>query len=360
MFAINDGDALLRRLATDSDLEIRRLSLTRLNDHLRVSLSATPGSARIVLEADRDNRIKGLCFLGDSLVVAFRNGEVGAFDAQSLRNLWTRRVFSGAGSQMLAGRDRVFLASRVGGVIALDNNGHVVWNKETDDDSNEIRRLVFHGNELLLVRLNSVDRLDTDTGVTKSTVLSHGLLTDADSTDSTAFFIDGHGLHSLNDPAALPPNFSGAVGISVNQQSVCVTSTAPEDRITCLGPDSLSLQWTQRIGKHGTWGHGVAPIQNGSQVFVPTDTELTAFNAADGSMQWTAYGGQESHDTTVATDYGLLVQSITYKLELRDLQSGEVRRVWPQVQGVARIAVHEHFAAVTDLDGRLWVVSLRN
>ena len=32
-------------------------------------------------------------------------------------------------------------------------------------------------------------------------------------------------------------------------------------------------------------------------------------------------------------------QSVTYKLELRDLQTGEVRRVWPQLPGVARIAV---------------------
>jgi hypothetical protein len=55
-----------------------------------------------------------------------------------------------------------------------------------------------------------------------------------------------------------------------------------------------------------------------------------------------------------------LVLKCYVKLELRDLQSGEVRRVWPQIQGVARIAVHEHFAAVTDLDGKLWVVSLRN
>ena len=360
MFAVDTQDALLRRLTTDSDLEIRRLALTRLNDHLRVSLSATPGNARILRETDRDNWIRGLCFLGDSLFVAFRNGEVEAFDTQSFRKLWTRRVFSGAGDQILSVRDRVFLASQEGGVIALDNRGHVLWSRETDDESNEIRRLISHGDELLIVRLNSVDRLDPNTGVTKSTVTSHSLLTDADSTDSFAFFIDGRGLHSLHDPAALQLQFSSAVGISVNQQSVCVIATAPEDRITCLAPDSLSLQWTRPIGKHGTWGHGVAPIQNGSQVFVPTDNELTAFDASDGSMQWTAYGGQESHGTTVPTDYGLLVQSITYKLELRDLQTGEVRRVWPHIPGVARIAVHRQFAAVAGLDGGLWLADLRN
>jgi hypothetical protein len=359
-FAIDGQDALLRRLTTDSDLEIRRRALTRLNDHLPVSLSTTPGNARLLREADRDNWIRGLCFLGDSLVVAFRDGDVEAFDPQSFRKLWTRRVFSGAGNQILAVRDRVFLTSQEGGVIALDNRGHVVWSRETDDESNEIRRLISHGDEILIVRLNSVDRLDPNTGVTKSTVPSHGLLTDAGSTDSFAFFIDGRGLHSLHDPAALQPQFSSAVGISVNQQSVCVTATAPEDRITCLAPDTLAVQWTRPIGKHGTWGHGIAPIQNGFQVFVPTDNELTAFDASDGRMQWTAYGGQESHGTTVATAYGLLVQSMTYKLELRDLQSGEVRRVWPQMQGVARIAVHEHFAAVADLDGGLWLVDLRN
>lgn len=95
-------------------------------------------------------------------------------------------------------------------------------------------------------------------------------------------------------------------------------------------------------------------------MFVPTDNELTAFDSSDGSMQWTAYGGQESHGTTLPTDYGLLVQSITYRLELRDLQTGEVRRVWPQVPGVARVAVQGQFAAVADLDGGLWLIDLRN
>ena len=60
------------------------------------------------------------------------------------------------------------------------------------------------------------------------------------------------------------------------------------------------------------------------------------------------------------TNYGLLVQSNTYELELRDLQTGEVRRVWPQTPGVGRIAVRRQFAAVVDLHGGLWLVDLSN
>lgn len=360
LFEINGQDALFRRLAVDSDLEIRRLALTRLNDHLRTSLSATPGNARILRGAEKDNWIRGVCFIGDLLVVAFRDGKVEAFDAQTFRKRWTRRLFYGAGDEVLVLRDRIFLAAQEGGVIALDQRGKVLWHRETDDDRNEIRRLIAHGKGIVLVRLNSVDQLDANTGSAISTTPSDGLITDADSTDTSVFFVDRRGLRSLGDPAAPEHQFSRALGVSANGQSVCVTLGGAEDRITCLAPDTLSLQWTGLIGGNGTWGHEVAPIQNGSQVFVSTDNELTAFDGSDGSMQWTAYGGQESHGTTVPTDYGLLTQSITYKLELRDLQTGEVRRVWPQMPGVARLAVHQQLAAVAGLDGSLWLVTLPN
>jgi hypothetical protein len=360
VYGIEGQDALLRRLADDSDLEIRRQALTRLNDHLRASLSAAPGNARILRGADKDNWIRGVCFSNDSLVVAFRDGGVEAFDTRTLTKLWTRRVFSGAGDQVLVVRDRVFLAAQEGDVIALEQHGKVVWRRETDDERNEIRRLISRGDEIVLIRLNSIDQLDINTGATKSTIPSDGLIRDADSTYKSGFFVDGRGLRSFGDVAGPEHQLSHALGVSVSKQSVCVTSGGAEDRITCLAPDTLSVQWTRPIGKHGTWGHGVAPMQNGSQVFVPTDNDLTAFDASDGSMRWTAYGGQESHGTTVPTDYGLLVQSITYKLELRDLQTGEVRRVWPQIPGVARLAVDRQFAAVADLDGGLWLINLRN
>jgi len=360
LFEIDGQDALLRRLAGDSDLEIRRQALTKLNDHLRTSLSAVPGNARILRRADKNNWIRGVCFISDLLVVAFRNGVVEALDTRTLSKLWTRRVFSGAGDQVLVVRDRIFLAAQEGGVVALDRRGQVVWRRETDDERDEIRRLVSRGEEIVLVRLNSVDQLDVNTGATKSTIPSDGLISDADSTYNSGFFIDGRGLRSFGDVAGPEHRLSHALGVSVNEQSVCVTSGGAQDRLTCLAPDTLSVQWARPIGQHGTWGHGVAPIQNGSQVFVPTDNELTAFDASDGSMRWTTYGGQESHGTTVPTDYGLLVQSITYRPELRDLQTGEVRRVWPQIRGVARVAVHCQFAAVADLDGRLWLIDLRN
>jgi hypothetical protein len=52
------------------------------------------------------------------------------------------------------------------------------------------------------------------------------------------------------------------------------------------------------------------------------------------------------------------MQSIHYKLELRDSSTGEVRRVWPQIEGVSELAVHDQFAAVAAIDGGLWIVDL--
>jgi PQQ-like domain len=356
LFEIDGQDALLRRLTDNSDLELRRQALTRLNDHLRTSLSAAPGNARIVREADKDNWITGVGFIGD-LLIAVRNSEVEAFDTRTLGKLWTRRVFSRAGGRVLVVRNRMFLGAQEG-IIAIDQRGKVVWRREAYDEVNQMRRLISRGDEIVLVRLNSLDQLDINTGAVKSTIPSDGTIRDADSTSKSGFFVDGRGLRYFGDAAGPEYRLSHAIGVSVNEQSVCVTSA--DDRITCLAPVTLAVQWTRPIGANGTWGHDVAPIQYGSQVFVSTDNELTAFDASDGFMRWTASGGQESHGITAPTDYGLLVPSNTYKLELRDLQTGEVRRVWPQIPGVERVAVLRQFAAVVDFKGGLWLIDLRN
>jgi outer membrane protein assembly factor BamB len=127
-----------------------------------------------------------------------------------------------------------------------------------------------------------------------------------------------------------------------------------------MSPDTLAPQWTSPIGRNGTRGHSLAPIQDGSRVFVLTDQDVTAFAASDGTILWTTFGGQETHGCTLPTDYGLLIQSLDYKLELRDSSSGEVRRVWPQIHGASRLAVHDQFAAVAAFDGTLWIVDLRD
>jgi hypothetical protein len=58
------------------------------------------------------------------------------------------------------------------------------------------------------------------------------------------------------------------------------------------------------------------------------------------------------------TEFGLLIQNSRYSLELRNLVNGEVRRVWPQITGIHSVAVHQHFAAVADSHGGLWLVDL--
>jgi hypothetical protein len=96
---LSDNEDLLRSLAKDASLEIRREALTTLNDHLRELRSAAPANARLLLPANEQNWIRGLCFANGLLIVAFRNGEVEAFHTTSFKRLWTRRVFEGAGDR---------------------------------------------------------------------------------------------------------------------------------------------------------------------------------------------------------------------------------------------------------------------
>jgi hypothetical protein len=92
------------------------------------------------------------------------------------------------------------------------------------------------------------------------------------------------------------------------------------------------------------------PVRDDLQVLVPTDEDLTAFGASDGSLLWASRGGQEAQDAVAQTAQGFLIQRSGYRLELRNLANGEVRSVWPQIDGVMRLAVEGPNAAVADMD----------
>ncbi len=339
-------------------MEIRREALTTLDDHLRVSLSAASTSARILYRRDKKNWITALSFAGDLLVVTFRYGEVRAFDTRTLRTLWTRRLRPGTGDRTLVAGDHLILANLEGGLLSLDQRGRVRWRREARGQDDGIRSLILRGDDIVAIRLGSVEQLDAKTGATKSTIPAADFIRDADSAQTLAFLADDWGLRSLNNGARLEHPFSHLLGVSVTHRSVCVTSGDPDNRVTCLAPDTLSPQWTRSTARHGTWGHNMAPIQDESRVFVGTDNDLTAFAVLDGSILWTTRGGQESYGLVVPTDYGLLIQNSEYKLELRDPRTGEVVRIWPQIDGVAQLAVHQQLAAVADFDGVLWLINL--
>jgi outer membrane protein assembly factor BamB len=350
---------LLRSWAADSDLEIRCWALTLLNDRLRDALPAPPGTVRLLRPSNKANWIRGIRFVGNLIIAAYRDGDVQAFDWQSLQVVWTRHLLPGAGDQMLVSGNRVILAARRGRLVSLDQRGHVLWHREFDSPDNEIRRLIVYRDEILVIRECSVERVDPKTGATKSRILVSDGVMDADADGSYAFFVDRHGLRSLSDSTMPEYPISGAMGISVSQASVCVTSSGDTGNfVTCFAPDTLSLQWARPTGGNGTWGHDVAPIQDESRVLVSTDQDFTALGASDGTLQWTSYAGQEAFGTTVPTACGLLLQNIHYQLELRNLANGEVRRVWPQMHGVQRIALQSQIAAAADFGGALWLINL--
>ncbi len=353
---------LIRKLAVDTDLEIRRRALSTLNQRLRVTLSTgptgPPGFCRAELSSER--RIRSVTFAGDSLIVAY-DDRVTALEARTRRELWTQRAIRGTGEMVLAAGERVILASREGAVLALDLRGRVLWSRKLGEDGDdEIRRLVPRGDDIVVVRERALELLDSRTGATKSRSQAVDFIRDADSAQEFVYFVDGRGLRPLGGQSGLGLQFPDALGVSVTGKAVCVTSGAfgHSGRLTCLTADTLIEQWSRPIGDAWTGGHGIAPVQDGFRVFAPTDKDLTAFDASNGSLLWTTEGGLESHGTIIPTPYGLLLENSDYHVELRDPQTGEVRRVWPRINGVWHIAVHERFAAVADMDEILWLVDL--
>jgi len=340
---------VLRKLARDSDLETRRDALTILNRGSRAVLSARPAAktdfCRVEMMGKDSREISSVAFAGDLLIVVYR-GRVRAFDPQSRREVWTQPIPSAIGEFVLAVGDELILAGRSGALLALDSRGNLLWRRI---DNNQIRCLVRKGNDLLVAREHFLEQLDLRTGARKAEDRAAEWILDAAATDTAACLIDESGLRCLDGRKI---EFRGGRGISITKQALCLTEEQSfgHGHLICLNPMTLSPLWRAPVQAHvGT------PLQDGSRVFVYTNDDLTAFRTSDGSVLWSTY---ERHaDDPIPSDYGSLLKNDDYRLELRDPETGEVRRVWPEMPLIDRIAVHNNFAAIAGRDV-LWLVDL--
>ncbi len=121
-----------------------------------------------------------------------------------------------------------------------------------------------------------------------------------------------------------------------------------------MNPETLVELWNANLDGSVSLHHDLGPVQDGSRVFAQTDKTLTAFVASDGSILWST---EDGFGNIRVSDYGLLVSG-PGGLELRDVRTGEVRRVWPHIGSVAQIAVNGRHAAISAYENILWLVDL--
>jgi outer membrane protein assembly factor BamB len=347
---------LLRKLTADDDVEIRRRALTVLNDRLASSASIQPPAGdrfcRVEPGARENIAVESVSFADDMLIVAYRNW-VRAFDTKTHRERWNRRSREEVGEIVLAAGQQVVLASRYGALLALDMQGRVRWSRAadsqqwTDETANELTHLFWWKNEIIVVRWHTVEHLDPTNGATKATYPATGYIGGADATDTSLCFVDGSGLHCLDGGHR---EFLNGRGVSATSDRICTASGDGGDyNLLCLSGGTLSELWTRSFRYDiGT------PVQDGSRVVVETYEGLTALRSVDGSILWTV--AEEVNSYHVPTAYGLLTRDGMGRPELRDPQTGELRRFWPQVYGT-KVAVQGKWAAIADFDV-VWLLDL--
>jgi outer membrane protein assembly factor BamB len=345
---------LIRKLAVDPDIEMRRGALSILNVRLRRSKSVGSKDTRVSCHVEPDSSgllyLKSVSFAGGSLIVAY-DDKVTAYDPRTRRMLWTKAIPE-MGEQVLAIGEQLVFDSWKGDVFALDGRGNLLWRKASEGaEKDRVQRLLRLGDDVVVVRQRVVEQLDAKTGRIKHRADAEGDIKDADGTSASVYFVDESGLHSLNGGPGRERAFKDAAGISVSDKAICVSSGSDETEgiVTCLNTDGVTEQWSQSIKDK----QPVTPIQDGARVFVPTSNSLTAFNASNGSLLWTIEDGYPF----VTTPYGLL-SSGGYALDLCDPQTGAVIRAWPEIFGVRHIAVHGRFAAIATSGDILWLVDL--
>ena len=247
----------------------------------------------------------------------------------------------------------MILASRYGALLALDMQGRVRWSRPadsqhwTDESADELIRLFRWNNEIIVVRWHTLEHLNPSNGATKSTYHAKGYIGGADATDASLCFVDGSGLQCLNGGNR---EFLNGRGVSVTPDRICTVSGDGGDyRLACLSGSTLSELWTR------SFRYGIAvPVQDEFHVVVETYEGLTALRSLDGSILWTVAEAVNSYH--VPTAYGLLTSDSTGRPELRDPQTGELRRFWPQVYGT-KVAVQGKWAAIADFDV-VWLLDL--
>ena len=186
---------LLRRLASDSDLDVRREALSTLNDRLRVFRLAS--AEHILLRCPRNgDEIRSVSFVGDTIVEVTSKGKARGLDASDLHALWSRIVSPGLGDRAVVIGDHVILASFEGDLLALGDGGRVLWRKKSDGtDESDIRRLVRRGEDIFVMRRDSVELLNSSTGEPLSNIPHGDTVRDVAADEASTFFIDDAGLH---------------------------------------------------------------------------------------------------------------------------------------------------------------------
>ena len=355
-------EPLLRQLTKDADATVRYEALEALNDRLSKTLQDRSGSAQPLLQTTEQNWINSVAISDGLVVVSLREGDVHAFEAQSRRTLWVRKLGSCTGEHVLVDNDRIILSDRIGSALAVDRTGRVIWRKPSQDESddNEIRRIFKTGEDIVLMRRKSIEKVDRNTGKTKLAVPAEDFILDADSDGTTVWFLDGKtGLRTFGADTPSLTEFANGRGLLAIPGSLCITRW--DRQITCLDPATLSIQWSQPISEDGTWGHNVAAVPYDTQLLLETDRDLTAYSKANGSVLWKVSGHQGAQGTILSTPYGFLIRSKDYKLELLDPETGEVRKVWNTLSAI-KLATDGRWAVAP---GRrsgeietLWIVDL--
>jgi len=348
-------EEIVRKLTADSDLEIRRQALSVLDERERARLASVSATG-VFCRAFSQERFSTTVadFAGDLLIVA-HDDEVKAFDPQTRREIWKTQTSQSAEKILVVG-ERIVLATRDGDLLGLDIRGKVLWHRtEKGGRNDEISGLILSGSNVVTVRSRKLEVLDPISGNKQAEVPAFKYITSAASSGASTFFVDGDRLRSLTNEPQPEIRIPNLRAVSVTPAAICVSASAFNEagRVRCLKADTLDELWSYPIRSQAA-----APVQDGSRVYVATDNDLSALNANDGSLLWTTASSQAAFGNVVPTVEGLLLANDNSQLELRDPQTGQVRRVWPRVSYFQHISAHDRFAVVTDPDGIVWLIDL--
>lgn len=364
------AEAKLRLLSCDRNAQVAESALTALNACLRRRMGQTPVEG-IAWKERLGEHVTGVtqapgnsrAFVGTERLPSMgKSSALLLFDLRKRITLWTTSCPGVINCSPVAVSDQVFFCCADGSVLAANAvNGNVMWRQQTEGhpDSRPHNKVVAKDDLVCVAMTDYLWAFRRDDGHVLWKLKIAPVIGQIGIASGTIWCISRNWRLLAVSPVGeilrektledRPFSFSVANG------RVYVVSGYTA-YLTALDEHDLTILWRQPIGRIWNWPRPSPVIGDGIIIACSNDT-VAAFDLS-GARLWTTH---ETHDSAAAVTCGSYALIINFGLELRDMATGEVKRLYREPHVFTQpVYVSDGVIATGDLDGNLWLLPAGN
>lgn len=368
--ATPDAIAMLRKMTSDGNADIRETALARLNRVLRDKASKS-ADLQVIWHGKlaEDITAVGACGDPDRLILGAevkmpmgRDSKLLGFDVKQKKVAWSLVCDGVINAAPVAREGKVYTVTDEGTVYCVgEKDGSLIWKHETEGQyKRPLNKLIVTDLAVMVPEETYLWALERQEGGELWKLDIKPVIGGVCFDSGFVFVItENKELMKISpegEVAAKKDMERKAHSLSCSGDSVSILSRDTPVHLTAFDSSTLTLRWEKELGKSETY-EKVRPAQDASVVIAGGGGHIAAFDAQSGKELWSVLDTTDS--SVLLMDNHFLIANTRLRLELRGTQTGEV------VAAYAEPAVHDRplalspaMIATADMDGSLWLLNI--